>query len=75
MDAIREIFDDIEIWMTTQLPAIQADPQTFIDYMRDQEAYYRSLDSEYSVQFAELIAGAIELRIALQRRATDNATF
>lgn len=54
-------------WRTTDSPAINADPQTFADYLRDQAAYYASLDTEYANQVAQILMGSAEMSEFLAR--------
>lgn len=58
---MAQIFDDIEVWMATDSPAINADPMTFAEYLRDQAGYYASLDTEYSHKVAEMMIAQAEM--------------
>lgn len=63
-------------WTTTDSPAINADPETFAEYLRDQAGYYRSLDTEYSLKLAYELDGmatSIERRDARRAAKCDPA--
>ena len=59
-------------WGVTDLPAIALEPTTFVEYLRDQAGYYRSLDDTYSIAVADILeAEALHLERREKRRAAE----
>lgn len=67
---------DADAWAPTEFPAIATEPATFAEYLRDQAGYYYSLDDQYSVALAKLLADeatSLERRGARWARKADPA--